>query len=912
MRPDTPSPSGPPTAPDHLLPSGVVTFVFTDIEGSTTLFDRLGDAYVPLHEQHNAILRDVFSRHGGVEVKNSGDGFLLAFTQALPALEACTAMQLALAQARWPDGLRLHVRMGVHVGTADARDGDYVALAVNQAARICAAAHGGQIIASAAALEAAGPTVASRDLGRFVLRGFATPVALAQILADGLEDEFAVPQARSFAQHNLPASRTAFIGRTDERDRVVRALGSARLVTVCGPGGSGKTRLAYETASAMVELLEDGVWAVPLATVATPDHMLAAIVSSLELQTNDLTPEGVARELRDFELLLVLDNCEHVIDAAAEVTDAILAVAPGVRILATSREQLGIDGETTLRLGALTPNDALLLVYDRIGAVRPGFVPSAEDERAAIELLDRLDGMPLALELAAARTATMTLTEVLDGLRDPLRLLAVVRRGQSERHGSLRAVLDWSHALLDEDEQVLLRQLAVFAGGVSRATVTRVCATTDADAVLTRLADKNLVVVQHDRAPTSYRLLEPVRAYAGERLLAAGERAGTRARLLAWAVELAEAYHAGGPDDGPLRTVVAEHTALLGALGDEDQDGADDRLRVAGALARRWAVDRPGEAAPLLEHALAAAPNAAPAVRLRALSGLARVLDMRGISEPAFQAEEAALALGSQVGPSPDLVWCVATFATHLAFAGRFDDALQHLDEAWALAGRLDDDRARAVVLRRRAYVLRELGDPGGARAAAEADLELSERGQDGEAILAALIEVGIAANYDGDGRAAAACGERAILLARQYGLIRSECLALTIVQLAAVLTGDRGRATEATAEALTLARGHRLGTLVRDALDFAVIALHDVGRSEDAAVVSGGAELLKRDAGNPRADAAIVAVRERLGAAAFDKAHAHGAALAPADLDRRVLAALAAADDRLVGPALRQFATSA
>ena len=886
------------------LPAGMVTFVFTDVEGSTELFERIGAGYVRIQALQAEILRSAMARHGGVEVKTIGDGLFVAFAEPRSAVEACASAQRALSAVDWPEGAAVRVRMGVHVGPADPQDGDYVALAVNQAARVCGAAHGGQVLLSDGVVSMLAPDTPTRALGRFMLRGFATPIALLQLCGDGLGGTFPPPRARPVARHNLPIERTPFIGRAADRDAVVRALGRSRLVTICGPGGAGKTRLAYESAGTMVELLADGVWRVELAGVPAPDLVAGAVADTLGLPADGADPGLLAAGLADRELLLVLDNCEHVIEGAAALCDAILSAAPDLRVLATSREPLGVDGEASVRVAGLVEADARRLVYERVAAVRGDFVPDAADEAAVGELLARLDGLPLALELAAARASAMTLPEIAAGLRDPLALLASIRRGATERHGSLRAVIEWSHELLDTGERALFRRLAVLAGPVELGTVGSVCrglvlAGADVAGTLVRLVDRNLVVAESRGGITRYRLLEPVRAYALEQLEQAGELAEARRHLLAWAVELAEAYHDGRGDVNALRhRVAAEHGAMLGALvertgGHHDPEGA---LRLTGALARRWAIDRPAEAVGLLERALQEAPDGAPGVRLRALSGLARVLDMLTQFEESMEREEQALALAEEVGPSPDVVWSLATLATHLAFVNRHREADARLAEAETMATHLGDDLARAIVWRRRAYVLRARGEYTGARHAGLEDLALGERGNDDEAILGALVEVGIAANYAGDAVAAAAYGERAIQLAREHGFARAECLALTIVQLASTLSGRYERAAEAMAEALVLARGHRLSGLIRDCLDFTSVLLEALGRPEDAALALGTAAAYPRDSTNPRADAAAARIRETLGEATFAAATGRGALMAPEALDGYLLAAVAGA----------------
>lgn len=881
-------------ATDAALPHGLVTFVFTDIEGSTELHEALGAAYVDVQRLHDRVLREVFSKFGGAEVKGIGDGLFLAFADPRSAAQGCLEAQRALSAAPWTVSRPVRVRMGIHLGPASPENGDYIALAVNQAARICAAAHGGQVLVSADVVTALGESFDTADLGRFLLRGFARPVSLAQLRAKGTQPNFPAPRARPFALHNLPASRTTFVGRVTERDALTGALGRARLVTLTGPGGAGKTRLAIEGASALVELFADGVWRIPLATIGAPELLAGAVGAALELRLDGDDVDSVARSLEAREMLLVLDNCEHLIAEAAQLADTILAAAPGVRILATSREPLAVEGETVIRVGPLDNEAAVELVRDRMASARPGAEP---DDAIVRELVRRLEGIPLALELAAARAAVLTLPEILAGLDDPLRLLAVTRRGGDRRHGSLRAVLDWGYGLLESSEQLLLRRMAVLTGPVSLETVASVCVANDVadiDADLLRLVDKSLVVAETRRGFTRYRLLEPVRAYAQERLDASGELASSRRRLLDWAVELAEAYHdrRGRPEVLNER-IAAEHAALLEALvtpvNGEDADAA--RLRLAGAMARRWALDRPAEALALIEGALAAAPAAAPAVRLRALSGLSRVHDMLSDYGAAMEREAEALELAYRISVTPDVVWSMATMATHFAFAGRDAEADAHLREAKALAEELDDNGLRALVRRREAYVLRERHEMDAARVVALEDLGFAESSGDLEALLSALIEVAIAANFQGDGASAVAYGERALALARDLGLARSECLALTIVQLAATLSDDFERAAEATAEALALARSHGLTSLVRDTLDFAAVLLCRFGRDADVALAHGGASRYPRDSTNPLADRAIASAFERLGETRFAEAMARGNAMTASDLDRHLLA---------------------
>ena len=888
------------------LPSGRVAFVFTDIEDSTVLFVRLGDAYRAVLAQHDTILRGAVVRWGGVEVKSAGDGLFLAFADPVDAVNACADAQRALHAAGWPDGVTIRVRMGVHVGPADPDDGDYVALAVNQAARVSAAAHGGQVLLSEEVRRACGATTDAVAVGSYLLKGFTSPQTLSQLVIDGLGTSFPPPRARPYDAHNLPVARTRFIGRSADLVTVREALQRGSLVTICGPGGAGKTRLALEVCGGMLDAFADGVWLVELAQVGA-ERLVAGTVAEVLRLADDAalaTASGLARAVADVELLLVLDNCEHVLDAAAEIAEAFLVHAPSVRILATSREPLHVQGEHVARFGSLSESDGVCLLYDRVGAVRVGFEPGPHDAAAARDLHIRLEGSPLALELAAARAGTMSLPEIAAHLDDPLRQLSAAGRGRAGRHVSLRAMVDWSHDLLEPAQRVLLRRLAVFAGPVGFQTIERACrgdvlAGVDIREGLDRLVDRNLVVAEQAGGRGAHRLLAPVRSYAYEQLERADETIEARRHLLDWAIELAEAHHDGGGDRDELRARIgAEQPALLEALVVRPHDVADPegRLRLAGALARRWAADRPAEAIGLLERALADAPGAAPEVRLRALSGLARVFDLLSDAAAARRYEEQALALVPRVAPSRDVVWAQATYATQLAFLGEEAAADAQLAEAGATAEVLDDDWSRGLVLRRTAYVRRARGDHDGARDAALGDLAIGERIEDGESTLSALIELAIAANDAGDGAVAEAYGQRIAALARQYGLARTECLALTIIELGCTLSGEYERATTAMAEAIALARGHGLRSLVRDALDFAAVLLVAIGRPGDAAFAQGAGAAFPRDSPNPQADAAIVRARAALDPAVFAAAEARGRAATSTEADRQVLAAATAA----------------
>ena len=526
------------------LPSGLVTFVFTDIEGSTRLFRRLADGYPPLLERHNAILRDQWSRHRGVEVKTDGDSFLVAFASAADAFAASVGAQRALSMEAWPSGATVRVRMGIHAGIAYPRGNDYVALALHQAARVVGAAVGGQTLASAEAVEAAGRVdgVAVEPLGAFRLRDFDGPARLHRLTAPGLGAlGAAVVRAVPADGHNLVMPLTSFVGREAERDDVRALLAERRIVTIAAPGGMGKTRLAIEVGVSVAPAWADGVWMVELAPLSDPHLVPSAIAHAVGVSAGgDDEWEATLEHLRDRSTLIILDNCEHLLAAAAAAALDLVTRCRGVGVLATSRELLGVRGEVVWRLPALpVVTDSLNLFVDRAQSIDPQLDVAAFDEIVVHEICAQLDGMPLAIELAAARAGVISLTEIRDGLRKGFKLLRTRDSTVPERQRTMRGLLDWSVALLAPDEKTALSRLAVFAGtfDVTSAAAAIAQGGTQDDEVpelVWSLADKSLVVVERATGASRYRLLDTVRAYAAELLEEAAEAESTRLALATW------------------------------------------------------------------------------------------------------------------------------------------------------------------------------------------------------------------------------------------------------------------------------------------------------------------------------------------------------------------------------------------
>ena len=558
------------------------TFLFTDVEGSTRRWQLDPDAMPGLLAAHDEALRTAIEAHRGSVFKHTGDGMCSVFTSAADAVLAAVDAQRKL---------ELPVRMAVHTGEAIPRDGDFFGVALSRCARLMEVGHGGQVLLSAGAATVAGRLDAEielRDLGEHRLRDLSEPERVFQVLAPGLAGEFSGLRSLDAVRHNLPVLRSSFVGRELELIDVCERLAAGQCVTLTGIGGCGKTRLALEAAARLVDRFPQGVFLVDLALLSDADLLGQAVASALDLHLLDTGIDGLVQYLAERRMLIVLDNCEHVLDVCAELVDGLLARCPGLRILATTREALGVEGEQVLRVPSLNPEtDAVRLFIDRAGAAGAGFHHDAASERTVAQICRRVDGIPLAIELAAARTAHLAPAQILERLSDRFKLLTGGRR-RVQRQQTLAAAIDWSHDLLSEAEQTLFRRLAVFRGSFSLQAVEKIC---DPDAVdlLGSLVAKSLVNVQYEDAAARYRLLETVRLYAEERLLAAGEAVELRCAHRDWFLGWLEAIPIGRLIDLGASQLDGEADNLAAALDwSLEQDRLDLVVRLASRMVGYW------------------------------------------------------------------------------------------------------------------------------------------------------------------------------------------------------------------------------------------------------------------------------------------------------------------------------------
>ncbi len=536
------------------LPQGLVTFLFTDIEGSTRLAQLLGPGYRAVLTAHRHLLRRTLSACGGVPLFSEGDSVFVAFSDAAAALVACAEAQRALAAHPWPaPEARPLVRMGLHTGMARPHRGEYATPEVHRAARIAAAAHGGQVLCSAVTAGHAGALTGDTwllDLGLHRLRGFDDRERLFQLVAPGLPRQFPRPRTVADAPHNLPQAMTSFVGRVAERAELIRLIRNRRLVTVVGPGGAGKTRLAVETAMQSCDEHPDGVWFADLAAVADPELVPVAVAAALGLRPEPGRPvlETIVEFAAGRRLLLVLDTCDAQLSAVTVLASRLLSGGGGARILATSREPFGLPGELVWRIPPLSlravpggaPSEAMELLLDRTAAARGGHRPDEAEQVHLTEVAARLAGLPLALELAAARLRVLSAAELVTRLDEVLAAPVSTQDTPGQRpgaaagrHATLDATVGWSYRTLPADAARLMRWMSVFAGRVDLDTVEWLTAGNPVGA-LGVLVDKSLVQAEVAASGTTYRMLDPIRAYAARRRDESGDGEVARHRHAAW------------------------------------------------------------------------------------------------------------------------------------------------------------------------------------------------------------------------------------------------------------------------------------------------------------------------------------------------------------------------------------------
>ncbi|MGH3009673.1 MAG: ATP-binding protein [Gaiellaceae bacterium] len=767
---------------DGGLPAGTVTFLFSDVEGSTRLLYELGEQeYAGALAEHRARLRAAFRAHGGVEVDTQGDAFFVAFPTAPGALAAAADAQQALADSP------ISVRIGLHTGTPHPAAEGYVGVDVHRAARIAAAGHGGQVLVSAST--AALVEEVLRDLGEHRLKDLAAAERIYQL------GEQAFAPLKSLGRSNLPVPATPFLGRECELGEAGALLERTRLLTLTGVGGTGKTRLALQLAAERSELYPDGVWWVGLAALSEPALVTAAVAQALAVRGD------VAEWVGDKSLLLVLDNFEHVIDAAADVF-SLLETCSNLRVLVTSRELLRVPGEQAYPVPPLALDDARKLFLTSARAAAPAF---AADEGPVEELCMRLDQLPLALELAAARVRVLSVQQLIDRLSQRLDLLKA-GRAADPRHQTLRATIEWSHDLLSEEEQRLFARLAVFRGGCTLESAEEVCEA-DLD-VLQSLVDKSLVRFRDD---DRFWTLETIRDFALERLDASGEAEELRRRHAEHFAALAageERSVLGVAPQRALDRLEQEHDNLRGALDWLEQaHRTEDALGFAGAIFEFWCLHVHWEEGARRFERLLASDESPTLARAKALGGLAHLL--RHVTRPNLDRRtlaEEALRVHRLVGDGWNIAFAEHELAVVRLLAGEHAAALPLFEES---ARRLDEfgDEHHAIQARYfAAQCCYALGALDRAQVLNEETVVRARAAGDGQSEATALRELATLARDRGDSADAVRLVAEAFTIYEGRGIRMP--IGPTLIQLAEILV--RAGRVELAASALACADAAR------------------------------------------------------------------------------------------------------
>jgi predicted ATPase/class 3 adenylate cyclase/uncharacterized protein HemY len=841
------------------LPSGTVTFLFTDIESSTQLWEQFPEAMKAAHARQESIIRQAVAAHGGYAYKMIGDAFQVAFDTAPQALAAALEAQRALHAEPWQEPCSIRVRMALHTGVTEERGDDYVGPILNRVARLLGAGHGGQVLLTQPTYDLVRDDlpheVSLRDLGEHRLKDLVRPERIYQLTASGLPPDFPPLKTLDAFPHNLPVQATSFIGREREIVEVKRLLWESRLVTLTGPGGTGKSRLALQIAAEFLEFYPDGAWLVELAPLADPVLLPQTVANVLGIRESANRPimTLLMDHLRTKELLLILDNCEHLVEACAQLADTLLHACSHILILVSSREALGIAGETSFRVPslstpdarrlpafeALTQYEAVRLFIERAEMALPDFTVTKDNAPAIAQVCYRLDGIPLAIELAAARVKVLRVEQIAARLDNRFRLLTGGSRTALPRHQTLRALIDWSYDLLPEGERTLLQRLSVFAGGCTLEVAEAICSGEGIEPyevldLLIQLVNKSLVSADREQgADTRYRLLETIRQYARDKLLEANRGEYVRDRHLEFFLNLAERAEPElrGPDQVAWLDLLENEldnlrTALEWALERDPSippsgagGGIEEGLRLASALFWLWHLrGHSGEGTEWLERALdmeAKVRGEKSLTQTRAMTR-AKGLRMAGLLSIFHQYTERApvqlqesLALYQDLGMAgkPGMAYVIWGLAIVALQQGDNDQAKKLIEESLALFREVGDQFGITECLNILGSIALDEGDYVRAKAIVEENLALKRKRGDKDGIAMSLSALGNLALLQADYGRAKTMYEESLILFREVKNRTFMAGALLLSDLGAMARsqGDYGQATKMLEEAIVL-----------------------------------------------------------------------------------------------------------
>lgn len=852
------------TAPD------TPTFLFTDIEGSTRLWDEHPEEMGGALTRHNAIIRQAIADQDGEIFATAGDSFSAAFESAEFATEAALSGQLEIHEESWDRLTPIRVRMAIHSGPARRQDDDYLGPTLNRTARLLDAGHGGQILISKYTVDlladAIPREVEFRDLGEHRLRDLSSPERIFQLIHPALPARFR--RLRTLDQYgtNLPVQLTSFVGRRQELAEVAGLLDQARLITLMGVGGAGKTRLALQVAAESLDDFQDGVWLVSLGELTEGALVPQVAARALGLGWSDGSPhEALVSYLRSRRALLILDNCEHVLDDAASFSDQLLAACPEMRVMATSRAALGVSGERTYVVPALSlpdpdgevgDSEAVRLFVDRAAQARPGFELDSSNTDHILEICRRLEGLPLAIELAAARVKVLSPDQITNRLSDRFALLTQGSRTALPHQRALLATMDWSYELLTTSEQRVLRRLAVFRGGFTLEAAEGVTAAEDLDEsaildVVLHLVDQSLVVPGERDGSVRYRLYETVRQYALAKLAEKAEEEAVRDRHVSHFLEFAESAERAmrGPSEtGWLLRIDADidnlRVALSTSLGSAHPD---QTVRIATALATYWDIrGQATEGIRWLTQATGQAEGVPSLLIARATSELGNLLRNVGSLDKAGAALQSALEALSGLNLPEEEATAQLRLALVATSRGDYEMAERLLTKAQTGFERAGSDWGRAACIGRRGDIARFHSDLAEARRLYGSSLHIYREIEHGRGIAQLLTSLGSLAVLEADYDLASRLYEESLAGFRESGSTLNIAQTTMLVGRVATLREEFDWAFALFSEAAQLTREARAFPLVGDLLGAWALLARRQGRLERTARLRGAQEIVR------------------------------------------------------------------
>jgi predicted ATPase/class 3 adenylate cyclase len=921
------------------LPEGVVTFLFTDIEGSTRLLQENEETFKTALARHNALLSEAIEQHRGHVFETVGDAYYAVFAHAVDAVGAAIAAQAALGEETWSTRAPIRARVALHTGDVERRGTKYFGSALFRSSRLLSAAHGGQILLSgttaALVLDSLPDSSTLKDLGEHRLRDLNRPEHIWQVSHPRIPSAFPPLRSLSTLPNNLPAQLTTFVGRSNEIAEVRRLMATTRLFTLTGSGGAGKTRLSIQVGAELLHDYPDGVWFVEFAPLADGDLVAQAIAHTLGLRQSPPQPilATLLEHLREKRMLVILDNCEHLVASCARVADTLLRSCPDIHLLATSRQALGLPGEVCWRVPSLavpmfkqalpveqvTQYDAVRLFIDRAVAVVPGFTVTSRNAPAVAQICWRLDGIPLAIELAASRVRALTVEQISARLDDRFKLLTGGSRAALPRQQTLRALIDWSYDLLSDDERTVFRRLAVFSGGFTLEAAEAVCSeglgedapssSLDVLDLLTQLVEKSLVIVEEVRDATRYVLLESVRQYALERLAACGELAVVQRHHAAYFVELADTAesllltHQRSVWMARMEAEYDNLRAIYVAARNAGSTGTSEEMRLAlrlvAALCWFW-VPRGTQPEGLewVEAILAQADDNALAERAKALTTAGILATFSGQTDLArtrlAEAIDAWRALGQSAG-----------LARSLVLAGAMDSSdtsavweRRSIMEGARLFRDIGDDHSLAVALRVGGILAYIVGDRDVARELTEEAVRHLDRLRDLWFVAQCLNSLGDFARGSGDDLQAAEFYRKTLEICRQQDFGGMTPSVLQNLAFVALRQGEPREALRSFGEGLAIFQSNNDRRGIAECLGGMAAAYWAMGRADVAARLIGTTEAaltasgaLMWPANRSTFERTSAEVRRHLGESAFASACGEGQRMT---LDQAVAFALA------------------